>query len=200
MLTAYANIITDQIINECDLDPPIDPTKFRVLRYHGHAIPEDIICTADGVLSVWWESIRPKNVANGQCSAFPVVILHAKWYTCWKEATTSGKTMTVYYTENDADAARLAWIAECVSRRLMDIACEQANSVSEEDDPLAFGFLTLADKPIFLDCAPGGALGGAASVHWRIQAGIHETVLESSLPSPQAFLRTADDSLGLDFT
>lgn len=200
LLTAFANIISDQILNECDLDPPIDPAKYRVLRYHGHAIPDDMECAPHGILSVWWDALRPKNPTNGQCSAFPVVNLNAKFVTCWKAADVGNKSITVHYTQNDSDAARLAWIAECVARRLMDVACAQANSVSEDDDPYAFAFLTLADKPTFLDAAPGGAQGGVAWLNWRVQAGIFEHVLEGGEPLPMAFARTADDSIGVDFT
>ena len=191
MLSAYAEIIADALINDCDAD--IDETKFRVMRYHAHAVPEDVLCTKDGVLCVWWENIRPKNLGNAQCSAFPMVILHAKWYTCWKEATTNGNKMTYYYDQNDEDAARLAEIAECVSRRLMDTACAQVNSVSVESDPLAYAFLTLADKPRFLDCTPSGALGGAASLHWRIETGIFH--VETGVVG-EMLARTASDSLG----
>lgn len=196
MLTAYANIISQVMVRECVDD--IDETKLRVLRYHGHAIPEDVTCTGDGVLCVWWENILPKSTTT-PCPAFPVVVLHAKWYTCWKEATVTGNKMTVHYDDNDADAARLAEIAECVTRRLMDIAClSGVNAVDEDDDPQAHAFLTLADKPAFLDCTPGGASGGAASLHWRVRTGIFhvETV---PLPSPGAsFARTATDGLGID--
>lgn len=167
LLSKYAEVIADWLVNECVDD--IDADALRVLRYHGHAIPEDIRCSRDGVLTVWWESMQPKSPT--ECHLGPVVILHAKYETCWKAADVSGKTMTVHYTQNDADAARLAWIAECIARRLMDLVC--ATGVDGDDDPVGYQFLLLANKPTFLDSTPGGATGGAASVHWRIRTGVN---------------------------
>lgn len=197
MLTTYAEIIAQELAYECVDD--IDPDKLRVLRYHAHAIPEDILCTKDGVLCVWWENIRPKSTTT-PCPGFPVVILHAKWYTCWKEAdvNASGKTMKVHYAENDADAGRLAEIAECITRRLMNLACTAPNAVSEEDDPLMFAFLQMADGPAFLDCTSAGALGAAASLHWRIQTGIFYVPTVPVPPAGEMFGRSATDGLGLD--
>ena len=69
----------------------------------------------------------------------------------------------------------------------------KVNSVSVESDPLAYAFLTLADKPRFLDCTPSGALGGAAALHWRIETGIFH--VETGVVG-EMLARTASDSLG----
>ena len=153
VLTKFAEIIADEILHECVDD--IDEAKFRMIRYHGHAIPDDIQCSPDGLLSVWWTDMRPKNLTNGQCPLYPTVILHAKFAVCWKDPDVKSKSIHVFYEQNDADSARLAWIAECVSHRLMDLTCENG-AVTEDDDPTGFEFLTLTDKPSYLDASPGG--------------------------------------------
>ena len=175
VLLLYAQIIADQIINECDLEPPIDETKFRLLRYHGHAIPEDIQCTPDGILSVWWENITPK-AGNTPCPVFPVATLNAKYVTCWKQADVNGKSITVHYDQNDADAERLAWIAECVTRRLLTLVCSEAGQIDPDEWPLDYEFLMMANKPSFLGATPTGAQGGAAGITWRIQVGLLDRV------------------------
>lgn len=190
LLTAYANIIADEIVNECVDD--IDADSFRVLRYHGHAIPDDIGC--ENRLSVWWENIRPK--AQGPCPLFPVVILNAKYVMCWKQADVTTKAVTVHYTQNDADAARLATIAECVTRRLFTLVCLQPNQIDPDADPFAYAFAALADSPAYLDTAPGGPLGGVAWVNWRIQTSIYN-VPTAVPPLGQIFGRSADDTLGV---
>lgn len=173
-LLLYAQIIADQIINECELDPPIDETKFRLVRYHGHAIPEDVQCTPDGMLSAWWENITPKP-GTGSCP-FPVATLNAKYVTCWKQADVSAKSITVHYDQNDADADRLAWIAECVTRRLLTLVCSEANQFDPDADPLDYQFLQMTNKPVFLGATPTGAQGGAAGIAWRVQVGLLDRV------------------------
>lgn len=172
-LLLYAQIIADQIINECELDPPIDEAKFRLVRYHGHAIPEDVQCTPDGTLSAWWENITPK---PGTECPFPVAALNAKYVTCWKQADVTGKppTMKVFYDQNDADADRLAWIAECVTRRLLTLVC--AKTFDPDGMPLDHEFMQMANKPVFLGATPTGAQGGAAGITWRMQIGLLDRV------------------------
>jgi len=142
------------------------------LRYHGHAIPENIECDPN-ILSVWWENIVPK---PGTDCPFPVATLNAKYAACWKQADVSAKTMKIYYDQNDDDAARLAWIAECVTRRLLSLVCANPAQVDVNEWPLDHEFLQMANKPQFLGATPTGAQGGVAGITWRVQVGLIDRV------------------------
>lgn len=172
LLTAYEELIADWIINECD--PTIDQSKFRMLRYHGHAIPDDIQCSEDGLLSVWWEPIRPK-APSTPCPGFLVVTLTAKFAVCWKQAEVSPKGITLFDPQWDLDAGRLADIAECVSGRLASIVCTDLSAVPD-DDVYAIAFLEHAMAPYYVDTSAGGPQGGVAWITWRMQTGVRRVV------------------------
>lgn len=173
LLTKYVEIIYDTLLNDCDLDPEIDTDAFRSLRYHARAIPDDIC--SNGLLSAWWENISAKST-TAPCPAFPVAVLNAKYAMCWKQADVKPNKITIYYEENDADAARLATVAECVTHRLLSLVCRQANQIDGEDEPLDYLFLAMANKPKFLGCTPGGPQGGIAWVNWRVEVGLLASV------------------------
>lgn len=166
LLGYYVTLIAEEITEECDLTPAIDIETLRYLRYHGHAIPDNIECDPNGLLSAWWENLKPKS--PGDCAGGLVVTLNAKFAMCWKQADVGQKSMTIHYDQNDSDAARLAQIAECVSRRLLAVVCTQVNAVNEMDDPTAHAFLERGRDMQFLGATPGGAQGGVAWINWRV--------------------------------
>lgn len=169
LLTAYANVISDWIINECD--ETIEPDAMRVLRYHGHPVPDDIQCSPAGLLSVWWEPLRPK--ASGPCPV-AVVTLDAKFAVCWKVPTVTQKGITLLDPTWDEDAGRLADIAECVTQRLIGLVCLEVNQIDGDEDPFGLTFREQADRPSFVDAAAGGPQGGVAWITWRIQTGVRD--------------------------
>lgn len=163
-LTAYAELVGDVLVNDCGEEVP-----GRVLRYHGHAVPDDIDCSKNGILSVWWEpSIVPLNLGK-PCSGFPVVTLSARWVVCWKVADVKPGSISLHDAIWDADAGRLADVAECVARALMGLSC----GTPQSDHARALLVLLRGDpKATFVGASPVAPLGGVAGLKWQIKVGL----------------------------
>lgn len=174
ILTAYAEYVGDVLVNTCDA-----PAPGRVLRYHGHAPPEDLDCDADGYLAVWWEgpALAPR-VQGTPCPGPLPVTLAAKWVRCWKIAQADETGITLFDATWDADAATFADAAECVSRALARLACLDADEV-EDDSYLGVLLSLLGPRPSFLGVTPTGAGGGAAGLVWRLSATLGQSPVTS---------------------
>lgn len=188
LLTAYAEILGDSIVNDAGQSVPE-----RVLRYHGHAPPEDMEC--GNVLAVWWEG-PSLTIDDANCSGPLQVTLAGKYLTCWKiakvKAAPGGATIQLWDDDWDSTSGILADTAEAVSRRLIRLQCH------ERGDPIdEFGeaMMSLIVRPRFVSAVPSGAAGGAAGVIWRM-TGKLAPLPTSSGPAPQQFSRTANDSIG----
>jgi hypothetical protein len=192
-LRAFRSVVADWLINECETPAELDVSKMRALLYHGHAVPDDIECAPNGLLSVWWTDERPTSTTT-PCPVFPRVILHAKFATCWKLADVKPRTIELFDDQWDSDAGWLADAADCVAARLMYLSCTEANAVDPDDDPLAFAFLDLTFNPMFLDANPGGALGNDAWLLWRMQTSLRNV---PAAPVGDSFVGTVTDSLGV---
>lgn len=163
-LTAYAELVGDVLVNDCEIDAPS-----RVLRFHGHAPPDDLDC-GKGILAVWWApTITPTKLGN--CEGPPVVTLHARWVRCWKIPEVDNGGVTLYDTSWDADAAELADAAECVSRALIQLSCAGPGQ-SGSQFVRAFLAFAVQGKATFVSAAPVGASGGVAGVEWIVTFGL----------------------------
>lgn len=171
-LTAYAEYIADVITNECGR-----PVPARLLRYHGHAVPEDLGCDT-GVLSVWWNQLRPQGSAD--CATPLETTLYARYVTCWKilDITREGKTI-LDDAKQDGDAAVLADVADCVSRALIRLDCAPAADDSETMRSLR-AFALSGGKLPFLSGRPIGADGGIAGVEWSSSIRLRTVPAETS--------------------
>jgi len=172
-LTAYAELLADVLVNDCDASMPT-----RILRYHGGHVPEDIGCS-DGLLSVWWEDpLEPLTLGREPCPGFPQVVLAARWAVCWKLADVDADGVTLFDDTWDLDAAVLADAAECVARALMRLAC-----VVDPTDvkALALLALTMGRPPVlFISATPSPPSGGVATVEWRVRVGLRAETSGSS--------------------
>lgn len=163
VLTAFAELVGDSLVNDCG-----QPVPSRVVRYHGHSIPDDMECSSDGILSVWWNApIRPKDPTK-PCVGYPVATLSARWARCWKLPTVANGGITLWDDEWDGDAAILADTAECVSRALMRLSCLEGSPAPAATQAL----LDLVTVPRFLSASPAGPQGGVAGVVWQIEVGL----------------------------
>lgn len=194
LLTAYAEIIGDAIVNDYDWPESGVHEIDRVLRYHGHAPPEDMECGE--VLAVWWEP-PSLTVETTNCAGPLTVTLAAKYLTCWKiakvKAGPGGSQIQQWDDSWDATAGTLADVAETVARRLVRLQCH------ERGDPIdEFGeaMLALIVRPRFVGATPTGAAGGAAGVIWRMTGQLAPQ--PAAAAAPQSFARTADDTIGVD--
>ncbi len=162
VLTAYAEFVGDRLVNTCGLDEP-----GRVLRYHGHAPPEDVDCTGS-YLAVWWEgpALVPRD-GRQPCPGPLPVTLAAKYVQCWRIADVTQDGITLFDDGWDGDAATLADAAECVAAALVGLTC--ADSVPDDADEFLAALLGAVHQPRFLGVTPSGANGGAAGLVWRLQ-------------------------------
>lgn len=183
LLTGYANLIGDVIVNRLGLtvlsvgqEVPLPAP--RVLRYHGHAPPDDLEC-GDGILSVWWESIAPKDTRD-PCTGPPVIGLAARYGVCWTLADADEGGITLYDDAWDRDAALLAEIAEGVGRALFRLTCGGSGN-QPTGDAQYDALVPLLLQPRYISTAPTGATSNSAGVIWRIQTGLRaETPTQGS--------------------
>lgn len=180
-LTAYAELIGDTLVNGCGA-----PEPSRVLRYHGHGVPDDISCdgTDTGILSVWWDTMLPGSTRD-PCQGVPSVYLHARWVICWKLAQADSGGITLEDATWDTDAALLAAAAECVARALLRLSCGiPPVPVDGEDEAVAKAraLVTLAQnrKVEFVSAAPVGVSGGIAGVEWTVELRLRGGATETS--------------------
>lgn len=162
-LTAYAEIVGDAILAAGQ------PPPERVLRYHGHAPPEDLECGR--VLAVWWEGPALTPADQGKCSGPLSVSLAAKYVMCWKPAKVkANSTILLYDDQWDTDAGTLALVAEVVARRLIRLQCHERGDPFDSDYDAAM--LDLVRSPRFVGATPTGPTT-AAGIIWRLQGGIY---------------------------
>jgi hypothetical protein len=161
VLTGVAEYIGDVLVNDCGM-----PAPGRVLRYHGHAVPDEVQCDETGILSVWWEPFLEPRVATGStpCLGYPVVTIAARWVRCWQPPEVDQDGVTLVDPTWDADAAELADAAECVARGLMALDC-----APDRDDPFVAALLEVGRRYRFTGASPAGVGGGVAGVVWRLQ-------------------------------
>ena len=160
-LTAFAEIVADSIVNDAG-----QPVPTRVVRYYGHALPDDYGCEGDGVLSVWWPGPITAERPDQDCPGAPTLTLSARYTRCWQLPQVQQKSTTMFYDEWDAEAGVLSDVAEQVARRLMRLNCDQPPSGFDA------ALLALLRTPRFLDATPAGPLGGVAGVEWRINGAL----------------------------
>lgn len=171
VLTAYANLVSDVLVNDCGA-----PLPGRILRYHGPA-PDDMECSTDGILSVWWDDLNDSDPKH--CAGVPQVVLGARWVRCWKQAEVDQGTMTLFDETWDADAALFADSAECVARVLMQLACVSKVPGSVNDDKMR-ALLDIIRAPVFLGARRHGPQSNAAGVDWRLRVGLRAVSTETS--------------------
>lgn len=156
-LTAFGEYIGDVLVNECGREVPD-----RVLRYQGHAVPDDVECAPNGTLSVWWE---PPMRAKTPCSGPLLVTLGARWVVCWKMPNYTANTVELFDTEWDATAAVIADTAECVARALMRLPCADTPGSAKAAALLSH---VVATNLSVAQVRPVGPLGGVAGAVWMI--------------------------------
>ncbi len=169
-LTAVAEFVGDRLVNACG-----QPAPGRVVRYFGHAIPDDYGCDDAGLLSVWWSGPLTQSGAT-PCSGPPHVEVVARWTKCWKLPEPNGTGQTLYYAEWDADAAVLVDVAECVAREFIALFCAK-RPPTVEDDPFGYAVVSYqmgSNSGKFTSANPVGPLGGIAGVEWRIAMDVRE--------------------------
>lgn len=163
VLTAYAEFVGDRLVNVCGQAVP-----GRVLRYHGHAPPEDLDCSGNGYLAVWWEgpALVPKDPRSPCPGPLPVT-LAAKYVVCWPIAEVDASGITLFDDGWDALAATLADVAECIAGTLAGLTCD--DSPPSDADEFEVALLGAVRQPRFLGVTPTGAGGGSAGLVWRLQ-------------------------------
>lgn len=155
-LTAYAEFVGDTLVNLCG-----EPVPDRVLRYHNGPVPDEIECSRNGILSVWWDA----PIYAGKCGQPLVVTLGARWSVCWPvpEATPNGVVLAD--DEWDAQAGRFANVAECVGRALTALGC---SDVPPTDKGAAFLAHVISGNLRLSAIRGHGPLGGVAGVGWTV--------------------------------
>lgn len=189
-LTAYANLVSDALVNRCELEhrvvasdgtaswEPI-PVPSRILRYHGHGVPDDA-CDGDGTLSVWFEGPIQVGDSRTPCQGPPSVVLVARWVVCWQLPDADGEGITLFDDQWDADSATLADAAECVARELVRLSCREPFPSADPDDALVDALLAVGRKWRFRGANPVGPGGGVAGVEWRLGVDLYERSPASS--------------------
>jgi hypothetical protein len=178
LLVVLTELVGDVIVNGDPREPLAvsRPVPGRVLRYHGHAPPEDLDCEGGSYLAAWWENMVPKSTTL-PCPGPPVVTLGIKYVQCWKIAESVGGALTLHDGVWDTDAGTLADLAEDVMRVLTMLSCADGNPTGYE---FVDAVVPLISKPRYVSTIAAGAGSGAAGVVWRINAGLRALVPSSS--------------------
>lgn len=171
LLSAYADYIEQAIQDDAGQKEPD-----RVLRYHGGPAPDDC-CTEAGVVSVWWKPLQattdfpvPLTFKGKLDGALPLVTLHARFATCWTVPEVSPGGVLPEDPACDAEASRLALIAEGVTEALWRLSCSPVGG------PLWQEILGETGCGLFrfkqADTGDMSRAGGCASVTWECSAGL----------------------------
>jgi len=191
-LTAFVEFIDDTLVNTCGAEQPD-----RILRYHGHAPPDELECPPAGILSVWWEPGLNPQSTTGPCQSPLSVNLAARWVTCWKLPEVNEQTgVTLYDTTWDARASVLADVAQCVAAALANLSCNPAPP--ELATAFRSALLDHLSQPRYQSTSPVGVGGGIAGVLWRLNGIIREPPPPPEPPPVgDQFGRTATDGLNV---
>lgn len=165
--TALAEFVGDSIVNDCDQPPPD-----RVLRYHG-TLPNDC-CTENGTLAVSWameylSADFPNSTAANRdpCPGVPVATINLRYVICWPPLRIVPGKLILADDSWDARAARLADVADGVTRAFARLMC-----APDLADPIVAAVVQAAgrNRVRFIDVAPLPVLGLCAGVLWRVYA------------------------------
>lgn len=155
-------------------DCPGAPTPDRLFRYHGTAGTPHDCCSESGLVSAEWDRTYASSkwpaddsAHSGACSGIPTSMIAIRYVKCWP-VSEDGNAMPDPAV--DAAAAQLAEVADCVTRALLDLACDPANGALTKsvlgDNGVGVGLFR------FRACEPIPPLGACAGVLWRVVAGV----------------------------
>jgi hypothetical protein len=172
-LTAYAELVGDLLVNECGQQVPA-----RVLRYYGHAVPDDANCDGEtGWLSVWWDG--PMTAPGAAPCPGPLrVTLAARYMRCWKLPKVTQRSITLEDTHWDVLAAEMADVAECVARGLLRLSCPPLPAGPEGEKMRALVAHFARPFTGFVQAVPAEPSGGVFGVRWDLECSLRATPVD----------------------
>lgn len=157
LLTSLNEYVGDVLVNDCGR-----PAPTRQLTYHGR-LPHDC-CTDDGFLVTSWESGRSEG-GDQPCAGVPTYTVNVRYVVCWTSPAVGAGGVAVTDAQDTTwnnDALMLADVADCVTRSLIRLTCD--------DDTLARTLVALTRKQglRYTGVSPIVPLGGCAGVQWQL--------------------------------